>query len=441
MALNEMLKMSTEEFSRLLKEKNIVRFYFVYNFETGRVETSHEILRPVADFLQNDPRDFDKHEGAFFELDKETDTILGAFIHKTNRGQAAGGVRYWKYDSVEDYLRDGLRLAQGMTRKNALAGLWWGGGKGVMARAQNVDPMDRIQRSRIYREYGSFMTSLEGCYVTAEDVGTGVEDMDLIFSNTRFTTCIPHQKGGSGNPSVPTAKGVVSGMEAALEFLHMGTLEGKKIAVQGAGHVGQPLISFLFEKGVSSVTVHDINPGHIAEAKEKFAGKNLIAKTVEPGDYGILFEECDILAPCAVGAVLNNRTIPNIKASVICGAANNQLEDAGRDDKLIFEHGIVYVPDFLVNRMGIVTCANEQYGYILDDPMINRHFDRTWEHSIYKTTIDVLAEAKRSGESPAMVAIRMADILAEENHPLFGHRGLEIIASLRKKEWHKQVDA
>ncbi|MCH7677458.1 leucine dehydrogenase, partial [candidate division KSB1 bacterium] len=153
-----------------------------------------------------------QHEGLFFHITKNHDTLQGAFVHRTCRGQGAGGVRYWQYPTMEDYLRDGLRLSKGMTRKNALAGLWWGGGKGVIAHNPEIEKSNPEIRASIYKEYGDLLTSIRGCYVTAEDVGTNVDDMANIFSSTRFTTCIPGHLGGSGNPSVPTARGVICGI-------------------------------------------------------------------------------------------------------------------------------------------------------------------------------------------------------------------------------------
>ncbi len=384
----------------------------------------------------NDKRDFIEHEGWFCKVSDQYDMIHGAFIHRTNRGQAAGGVRYWNYDSIEDYFRDGLRLGAGMTFKNALAGLWWGGGKGVIAHNPKYDKMNPEVREKIYKEYGLFMSSLNGCYVTAEDVGTSVEDMANVFSHTRFTTCIPPEFGGSGNPSAPTAKGVISGMEAALEFLGTGTLEGKSIAIQGLGHVGEPLVQYLFEKKVKKVIGTDINPDHINSVKKKFAGANLECRLVEREDLSIFSEDCDIFSPNATGANLNSKTIPMLKAIIICGAANNQLEDMKRDGKAIHDLGIVYVPDFLTNRMGIVTCANEQYGYINNDLLIENHFSRDWEHSIHNRAIQVIKESKQKNIPTAEIALKLADRLSKENHPIFGHRGKQIIKSLVENNWH-----
>ena len=228
-----LLSLTPVDFISFLKKENIRKFYFVYDDVKKSLITSHTKLQPIADYFIRDKRDFIKHEGWFCKVSENYDMLLGAFVHRTNRGQAAGGVRYWDYDSVESYFRDGLRLGAGMTFKNALAGLWWGGGKGVIAHNPKVDRMNPEVREKIYKEYGTFISTLNGCYVTAEDVGTSVKDMANVFSETRFTTCIPSEFGGSGNPSVPTARGVISGMEAALEFLGLGTLEGKTIALQG----------------------------------------------------------------------------------------------------------------------------------------------------------------------------------------------------------------
>jgi len=429
------LSYSTEEFRTFLKSNNIKRFYFVYDDESREIFSSHNQLSEIADFLKNDKRDFDKHEGLFFELDSEYDVIHSAAIHRTNRGQAAGGVRFWQYETMEDFIRDGMRLSKGMTHKNALAGLWWGGGKGVIANNKSLDKNNPDVRKTIYSNFGKFITSLKGCYVTAEDVGTSVTDMANVFSNTRFTTCIPGSLGGSGNPSIPTAKGVVTGIEAALDFLKLGTIEGKTIAVQGLGHVAVPLIEFLFNKNAEKIIACDIFEENVSEAKNKFQNKNFEAYKVDKNDTSILFEECDVLSPCATGAILNSETIPKIKAKIVCGAANNQLADPIEDDKLIFNSDILYVPDFLTNRMGIVNCANEQYGYIDDDPNITQHFNRNWKHSIFQTAISVFNESKINNKPTGEVALELAEKLSFENHPIFGHRGKQIIKSLIEGGW------
>ena len=432
----KLTELSIPEFILLLKKEGIKKFYFVYDRKNKKVVSSHKVLRPIADFMNHDKRDFNFHEGCFFQLTDKYDILQGAFVHRTNRGQAAGGVRYWSYDTVEDYLRDGLRLAKGMTHKNALAGLWWGGGKGVMAHNGSFDKKDPGLREYVYKQYGKLMTSLKGCYVTAEDVGTNVTDMANIFSETRFTTCIPYEFGGSGNPSVPTARGVVAGMRAALKFMNNESLKGKTIGIQGTGNVGRPLIKFLFEEKVKKIVACDINPDNVAKAKEENQGKNLDVFLAGKDDFSIFAQDCDIISPCATGAVINSSTVPLIKAKIICGAANNQLEDPDRDDKVLFKKGILYVPDFLTNRMGIVNCANEQYGYVKDDPFIEMHLLSDWKHSVYRTTLQVLKKSKKNGKPPGKVAVKLADKMSKENHPVFGHRGREIIGSLVDEKWH-----
>lgn len=408
---------------------------------TGRrLVSSHAVLQPLADQLADDWRDFDCHEGIFVQIAPGTGTLQGAFVHRTCRGQAAGGVRFWTYDTVLDYLRDGLRLSKGMTQKNALAGLWWGGGKGVMARgtgagARAGGPADDGLRRLIYEEYGQFMTSLRGCYITAEDVGTSPEDMAAIFSRTRFATCIPPELGGSGNPSAPTALGVVRGMEAALHHLGMGTLEGKTVAVQGLGHVGEPLVGYLHARGVGRVVGTDIDPGRESALRALYPGLDLTVRTVLRGDCSLFSEPADILSPNATGAILGELTIPTIAARIVCGAANNQLEDPSEDDLRLEERGILYLPDFLVNRMGIVNCADEQFGYVDSDPAFRRHLGTDWENSIYALSLQVLREADCSGRTPHRVAVEMADQRSFEPHPLTGHRGREIIQTLVRAGW------
>lgn len=433
--LTSIKELSIDNFIRFLKDSNISKFYFVYDPIIEKVVSSHDVLNDIADILNEDKTDFERHEGLFFQLDSELDVIHSAAIHRTNRGQAAGGVRFWKYDTVIDFVIDGLRLSKGMTHKNALAGLWWGGGKGVIAKSNALDGNDSKVRKIIYSNFGKFITSLNGCYVTAEDVGTNVSDMANVFANTRFTTCIPESLGGSGNPSVPTAKGVLAGMEAALEFSDLGTLEGKIISVQGLGNVALPLIQYLFEKRVAKVIAADIFDDRIKTALSRFKNFPLEAYKIEKNDCSILEVECDILSPCATGAILNGKTIPNIKAKIICGAANNQLADPIKHDQLLFNTGILYVPDFLTNRMGIVNCANEQYGYISDDPMITQHFDKSWEDSIYNRAIQVFTESDKMKIPTGKVALDLADKLSKIDHPIFGHRGERIIKSLVKSNW------
>jgi glutamate dehydrogenase/leucine dehydrogenase len=424
-----------EGLADFLRARGLSRFSLTWDEARGRVVASHPDLEPLAAFLAADRRDFERHEGVFVQVGPRSGVLQSAVVHRTCRGQAAGGVRYWRYDRVEDFLRDGLRLARGMTHKNALAGIWWGGGKGVMALGTGREDGSPAFRRLVYEEYGAFITSLRGCYVTAEDVGTSVEDMAAVFSRTRFTTCIPPALGGSGNPSVPTALGVVRGMEAALAHRGMGTLSGKTVAVMGLGHVGTPLLGFLRERGVARVIGSDVDPERERALRALYPDLELTVRVVERGDTSLLAEAVDVVSPCATGAVLGPATIGAIRAPIVCGAANNQLEDPGRDDRLLAERGVTYVPDFLVNRMGIVNCADEQFGYLDADPAFEAHLGDAWENSIHGLTLQVLEEAARTGRTTHRIALDLAEERSLEPHPIWGHRGVRIIRSLVEGGW------
>ena len=253
---------------------------------------------------------------------------------------------------------------------------------------------------------------------------------------TRFTTCIPERLGGSGNPSVPTARGVLVGMRAALEHRGHGEgVEGKTVAVQGLGHVGAPLVEMLMEAGAARVLGSDVDPNAAALA-DRFGGK-LDVRIVPRGDRSILAAEADVLAPCAVGGVLDADTISRVRAKVVCGAANNQLADPEADDRRLFEAGITYVPDFLVNRMGIVTCADEAFGYVDDDPAIATHLGRDDPQSIHRVTQDVLRMSDEQRRPPGAIALGMAEERSRREHPIWGHRGQAIIRSLVTSGWER----
>jgi len=417
-------ELSPQAFCDHLRDRGIDRLFLVPDGDG--VRASHPALDDLASFVSASP-DLDGHEGIFVQR-SPTGVLQAGVVHRTCRGQGAGGLRMWTYDTVGDLLTDGMRLARGMTHKNALAGLWWGGGKGVMAAGTGGGA-----RSEIYADYGRFITSLNGCYITAEDVGTSVEDMAAIFSTTRFTTCIPPSVGGSGNPSVPTARGVVRGMEAGLAHLGMGTLEGKSVAVQGLGHVGGPLCSMLAERGVARIVGADIDAANLEALR--LPRVELELSLVERGDASILAADVDVVSPNATGGVLNAETIPTIRAPLVCGAANNQLGDDKIDDRRLADAGVLYLPDFLVNRMGIVTCADEASGYVTPDPIIEQHLGADWDNSIYRLTLAILAECDASGRTPAAVALERAEAASFEVHPIQGHRGAAIIESLVREGW------
>jgi glutamate dehydrogenase/leucine dehydrogenase len=427
-------QLSPDTLINLMKEYQQERAFLVTNPISGEIQASHPLLQSVVEALQADTRDYQGHQGIFFEIGRQSGHLLGAFIHRTIRGQAAGGVRLWDYYQVEEYIRDGLRLSRGMGQKCALAGLWWGGGKGVIAKQAGKNYHDLKLRQAIYQDYGLFIASLRGCYVTAEDAGTTPADMSNVFATTRHTTCIPTQFGGSGNPSILTATGVVVAIEAALEYLGQGTLEGKTIVMQGLGNVSFYMIGELLKRRVAKIIGSDINTVAIEKVIAKYSTASLDLRLVEAGDSAILKEAGEILVPNALGGILNSRTIPLIQARVVCGAANNQLEDPKKDAKL-FSKGVLYVPDFLANRMGIVNCANEQYGVIEQDPFIMSHLERNWPTGIYQRSLEVFQRASKSGRTPTEEAEMLADALSLEPHPLWGNRGQIIIDSLVQSGW------
>jgi len=434
--MTRMLEASPHDIAHQLANEG-GRAWIVRDPESGKLRASHARLAELVDLLERDQRDAREHEGVFFQVGRETGALHTAFIHWTDRGQGAGGVRQWPYETFEALVRDGLRLSVGMCRKNALAGLWWGGAKGVIARQAGDRHRDPDYRRVLYREYGDFISSLRGCYITAEDAGTTPTDMAEVFARTRHTTCIPPSLGGSGNPSAPTAKGVVCAMEGALDFLGLGSLAGKTVAMEGAGNVSGFMIEELLTRSVARIVASEISPERAQVVRETHPDARLEVRIVELGDPWIFDQQCDVLAPNALGGSLNPETIGRIKAKIVCGAANNQLLDDRRDDAALAQRGITYVPDYLCNRMGIVSCANEQYGRIPVDPAIERHYGRDWDNSLFVITQRVLRRAAESGVSSATAANELADELARQPHPIWPGRARQIMAGLVADAWHE----
>lgn len=369
--------------------------------------------------------DFAQHEAIFLEVSPSTKLLMSAFLHRTCRGPAAGGTRAWSYSSMEELLRDGLRLSRGMTHKNASAHLWWGGGKGII---NGVSTLGKKERGHLFREYGRFISDLRGCYFTAKDVGTTSDDVAEIYRTTRFVTCIPPEYGGSGNPSGSTAEGVMQGIEAVCDILGQ-PVSSMTVIVQGLGEVGSRLATLLLNAGAK---VKAFDPSEARCQKVANLSPNI---EVEPRkDEGVLSLEADILAPCALGGVLNDKTIPNLKVRAVCGAANNQLASSERDGESLKERGILYAPDFIVNRMGIVGCADEAFGWVEDDPEITRHLDKGWSGGVYQTTQKILKDALANNTTPDFEAVKHAEELSRQLHPMRGHRAF-VQASQVAKEW------
>ncbi|MGG0788332.1 branched-chain amino acid dehydrogenase [Peribacillus simplex] len=329
------------------------------------------------------------YEQLLFCQDKQSGLKAIIAIHDTTLGPALGGTRMWTYATEEDAIEDALRLSRGMTYKNAAAGLNLGGGKTVIIGDPRKD-----KNEEMFRAFGRYIQGLNGRYITAEDVGTTVEDMDLIHEETDFVTGISPAFGSSGNPSPVTAYGVYRGMKyAAKEAFGTDSLEGKVVAVQGVGNVSYNLCRHLHEEGAQLI-VTDINKESVARAVESFG-----ATAVNPDEiYGV---DCDIYAPCALGAVINDHTINQIKAKVIAGAANNQLKEPVHGDQ-IHEKGIIYAPDYVINAGGVINVADELLGY-------NRERALKKVETVYDTIERVIEIAKRDQIPTYKAADRMAE--------------------------------
>ncbi|MBU8907752.1 branched-chain amino acid dehydrogenase [Desertibacillus haloalkaliphilus] len=321
--------------------------------------------------------------------DKQSGLKAIIAIHDTTLGPALGGTRMWMYDTEEAAFEDALRLAKGMTYKNAAAGLNLGGGKTVIIGDPRKD-----KNEEMFRAFGRYIQGLNGRYITAEDVGTTVEDMDLIHEETDYVTGISPAFGSSGNPSPVTAYGVYVGVKAsAKEAFGSDSLEGKTIAVQGVGNVAFNLCKHLHEEGANLI-VTDINKEAVQRAVDAFG-----AKAVDVNDiYGV---DCDIYAPCALGAVINDETIPQLKAKVVAGAANNQLKEDRHGDQLN-EMGIVYAPDYVINAGGVINVADELYGY-------NQERAMKKVETIYDNLTKVYDIARRDNIPTYLAADRLAE--------------------------------
>jgi glutamate dehydrogenase/leucine dehydrogenase len=431
------LEKTPSDAAAALRSAGVQRAWLARDPDSGRLCGSLPELEPVARAIEQDADAFAGHEAIFLELGQQTGCLLGAFIHRVERGQAQGGLRHWPYETLRGFLRDGLRLARGMGRKAALAGLWWGGGKGIIARDETRAAALPGWRRAVYSDYGRFVTSLRGAYITAEDAGTTPLDMAVIHEHTRFSTCLPESVGGSGNPSMITATGVVRAIQAALDHVGAGDLCGKKIAMQGGGNVGASMIGQLLELGVGQVVVAELCADQRSLLLDRFDGEPVEVRRAAIDDQSILAEPCDVLVPNALGGVLSDKSIPTIASRIVCGSANNQLASALRDGRALAARGIVHVPDYVANRMGIVACGNEQYGSLTDDPMVERQLGRDWDGSIYSTVRRLLDTAACENITPGEAADFEADEMIEEPNPIWGDRARLIVRSLIAEGWER----
>jgi len=343
--------------------------------------------------LKNDPvfgqMSFDGHEQIVFCNDEDTGLKAIIGIHNTVLGPALGGTRMWTYKSEWHALNDVLRLSRGMTYKAAITGLNLGGGKAVIIGDAKTQKNDALMR-----RFGQFVDSLSGRYITAEDVGMETRDMDVIREVTPHVTGISEDKGGAGNPSPITAYGVYMGMKAAAKHqFGTGNLAGKKILVQGVGHVGETLVKHITDEG-AKVIINDINEARLEELSKRYGANVVLGNDI----YGL---DVDIYAPCALGATINDETIHQLKAKVIAGAANNQLADEIKHGRLLKEKGIAYAPDFLINAGGIINVYAELVGYGKDEIM------RKTEN-IYNTTLNIFNLSEKENISTHRAAFNIA---------------------------------
>ncbi len=293
---------------------------------------------------------FDAHERVVFAQDKQSGLRAIVAVHSTRRGPGAGGCRFWHYRSSSEALTDALRLSRGMSYKNALAGLPLGGGKAVVM----VDGTHQ-KSPRLLEAFGRLVDSLEGAYITAEDVGATVADMEVVATQTPYVSGLPRTAvDADGNPAPKTALGVYLGIKAAVQFqLGRSGLRGVTVGVQGLGGVGYALCNLLAADG-ASLRVADVRPEAVQRACKEFA-----ALASQPNE--ILFERVDVLSPCALGAVFDANTIPRLQTTIIAGAANNQLATV-EDGARLHAAGVLYAPDYVINAGGIISVGREYLG-------------------------------------------------------------------------------
>jgi leucine dehydrogenase len=290
------------------------------------------------------------HERVLFCSNPDVGLEAIIAVHSTVLGPGLGGVRMWPYSSTEEALFDVLRLSRGMTYKAAAAGLHLGGGKAVI-----IGDSKKDKNAGLFHAFGRYVDSLGGRYITAEDVGTDMEDMELIRHETHWVTGLPPTLGGGGDPSPVTAFGVLMGMKAAAQYKWGDdSLKGKAVAIQGLGSVGSYLAQYLKEEGAKTFGA-DIDTEATAQVASEHGVEIVPARE-------ILEVECDVLAPCALGAVLNDDTIPRLRCQIVAGGANNQLADE-RHGQELHDRGILYAPDFVGNAGGLINVYNELVGY------------------------------------------------------------------------------
>ncbi|TKC81481.1 Glu/Leu/Phe/Val dehydrogenase [Trinickia terrae] len=329
------------------------------------------------------------HERTTLFTDAKSGLAAIISVYSTALGPAFGGCRYWTYANGNDALVDALRLSQGMAYKNALADLPFGGGKAVILRTP-----EQTDRTSLFKAFGRAVESLGGLYITAEDVGTTVDDMRAAQTETRYISGMPRDGEFGGNPSPKTAYGVFVGIEAAAQYvMDKKSLADMTVAVQGLGSVGWDLCRRLADAGAKLI-VADIDEARVAEVRVRFG-----AQTVKPDE--IAGVEADVFAPCALGAVITPEVAEHCRFRIVAGGANNQLASLAEGDTL-HRRGIFYAPDFLINAGGIVSCAREFLGGTDEASVM------TEVAKIRERLFALAQRVEKSGEAPARAAVSWA---------------------------------
>lgn len=338
------------------------------------------IFEQVAEF---------QHEQVVYCHDHETGLKAIIGIHNTVLGPALGGTRMWHYATEAEALHDVLRLSRGMTYKAAISGLNLGGGKAVI-----IGDVKKLKNEALLRKFGRFVNNLNGKYITAEDVNMTTKDMEYIRMETKHVAGLPESMGGSGDPSPVTAYGTYMGMKAAAQkAFGSDSLAGRRIAVQGVGHVGTYLLEYLQKEGAKLVLT-DYYEERAYAAASRFGA-------VAVGLDEIYDQDVDIYSPCALGATINDDTIGRLKCRVIAGSANNQLENENEHGPELVRRGIVYAPDFLINAGGLINVYSEIVGS-------SRQGALAQTERIYDYTLQVLDKAEQENSHPQAAAIRQA---------------------------------
>lgn len=334
------------------------------------------------------------HEQVLVCNDNATGLKAVIAIHNSVLGPGLGGTRMWKYENEAQAITDVLRLSRGMTYKASISGLNLGGAKAVIFGDAKTDKSEALMR-----RFGRFVNNLGGKYITAEDVGTTTRDMEYVAMETKHVVGLPESRGGGGDPSPVTAYGVYMGIKAsAKRAWGSDSVAGKKIAVLGVGKVGMHLCKYLHKDG-ADLYVSDINTIALKTASEKYGA------TVVSSDE-LLTMDCDIFAPCALGGILNDQTIHNLKAEIVAGAANNQLAKEDIHGPLLKDKGILYAPDFLINAGGLINVYSEYTGY-------NRENAIRDTEMIYNTVLDIYKRSEEmdvhTQEAATQLAIKRID--------------------------------